>query len=152
MSHYAVGIEHSALPGSCELTDAQLGASARLSAAIVEHVKKRYAFDIPLRKLAVPVTMVNVAPGFFDHRDGDSSWNENGHTDHLYKWTWAEYLKAVGDILLPPTTYEVQAVKGDETKERVFGELSKAWAWAREKIKKGFRIKIRPKGPPPGEL
>ncbi len=149
MSHYAIGIEHTADPGTCELTDRQLEASARLSAAIVEYVKHRFGFEIPLRKLDAPVTMGNVQPGFFDHRDGDSSWNQNGHTDHLYRWSWSKYLDAVRVVLAPPT-FRVTASKGSIVRQRTFGTLAKAWAWARELLKRGFGIRVVPKGPGAG--
>ncbi len=91
-SHYYLGIEHTALPGSCELTDAQLVRSAQLSAAIVDRVAKRFGFVVPLHKIAGPA----LVPGFHDHRDGTlDTWNPNGHTDHLYRWTWPRYLAAV---------------------------------------------------------
>lgn len=95
MSHYAIGVEHTALPGSCDLTDVQLEASAKLMNAIRDYVKTKHGFTIPLKKLPAPVTLTNVQPGFFDHRDGASDWNENGHTDHLYRWTWKQYLAAI---------------------------------------------------------
>lgn len=90
------GVEHSARPGECDLTDEQLLASARLTAALVELTDRRWAFDIPLRKTSGPA----LVPGFKDHRDGTTStWNDNGHTDHLYRWTWDEYLSVVRDVL-----------------------------------------------------
>jgi len=95
MSHFAVGIEHTALKGTCDLTDVQLTASSKLSGAIREYVQTKHGFSIPLVKLPAPVTLSNVKPGFFDHKDGDGSWNENGHTDGLYRWTWKQYLDAV---------------------------------------------------------
>lgn len=150
MSHFAVGIEHSALPGTCEITDQQLAASRALSAAIVELSKRKYGQDIPLRKLEAPVTMFNVQPGFFDHRDGDSSWNENGHTDHLVGQSWDNYLQGVSNILTPPVVITVEGRKGDKTFERVFGEMAKALAFVREKVRKGFRITRIEKGPKAG--
>ncbi len=98
-SHAYLGIEHTALPGTCDLTDVQLEASAKLSAAVVEWNEEHNGFLIPVRKLDPPVTATPFFPGFLDHRDGDDSWNQNGHTDHLYRWTWDEYLAAVSDAL-----------------------------------------------------
>jgi hypothetical protein len=51
---------------------------------LVELTARRWSFDIPLRKRNGP----DLVPGFKDHRDGTvSTWNDNGHTDHLYRWT-----------------------------------------------------------------
>ncbi len=93
-SHAYVGIEHAAYPGSCDLTDVELESSAALSAAIVEAVRKMNKFDIPLKKLTPPVGDA-CPPGFLDHRDGSGDWNKDGHTDHLYRWTWDKYLDEV---------------------------------------------------------
>lgn len=91
-SRVYVGIEHTALPGTCELTDAQLEASAVLVASIVRHVRRRFGFEIPLRKIVGPALVA----GFHDHRDGTiQTWNPNGHTDHLYVWSWKRYLGQV---------------------------------------------------------
>lgn len=89
---FYVGIEHSALPGTCDLTDRQLEASAALSAAICEYIERRWGFRVPLKKVAG----ADLVPGFHDHADGDGrSWNLNRHTDRLYRWTWERYLDAV---------------------------------------------------------
>lgn len=90
------GVEHTARPGECDLTDEQLSASARLTAGLVELTARRWGLDIPLRKTSGP----DLVPGFKDHRDGTSStWNDNGHTDHLYRWTWDEYLSEVREAM-----------------------------------------------------
>jgi hypothetical protein len=90
------GVEHSAKPGECDLTDEQLAASARLTAALVELTDRRWSFEIPLRKTSGP----QLVPGFKDHVDGTTStWNDNGHSDHLYRWTWNEYLSVVEDVM-----------------------------------------------------
>ncbi|HEX9123848.1 MAG TPA: N-acetylmuramoyl-L-alanine amidase [Actinomycetota bacterium] len=90
------GVEHSALPGTCDLTNEQLMASARLTAGLVELTSQRWGFDIPLRKTEGP----DLVPGFKDHADGTlSTWNDNGHTDHLYRWSWPRYLSQVQEIL-----------------------------------------------------
>lgn len=153
MSHFAVGIEHITKgPGTdCLLTDRQLEASAALSAAIIERTKTKHAFTIPTDKRPAPVTMTNVQPGFFDHRDGDPSWNENGHTDHLFRWTWDKYLGAIEDILAPAPTYEVTVFrKGQDALVRTFGKIGEAWAFARERVRKGLRVQVREQGPGAG--
>lgn len=103
---YYVGIEHTTKgPGSeCLLTDGQLEASAALSAAVVERTFDRHGFRIPLSKLDPPVELHHWQPGFLDHTDGpnaieaggaDRTWNDAGHVDHLYRWSWDRYLGAV---------------------------------------------------------
>ncbi len=90
------GVEHNARPGTCDLTDRQLAASARLTAGLVELTKRVWGFDIPLRKTEGP----ELVPGFKDHADGTTStWNDNGHTDRLYMWTWDRYLSEVRAVL-----------------------------------------------------
>lgn len=90
------GVEHNAKPGRCDLTEVQLMASARLTAGLVELTRRRWSFDIPLRKTEGP----DLVPGFKDHADGTrSTWNDNGHTDRLYGWTWSRYLSQVGTAL-----------------------------------------------------
>jgi hypothetical protein len=90
------GVEHTARRGTCDLTDEQLQASARLTAGLVELTSRRWAFDIPLRKTEGP----ELVPGFKDHADGTTStWNDNGHTDGLYRWTWDRYLSQVREVM-----------------------------------------------------
>lgn len=90
------GVEHNALRGRCDLTDEQLMVSARLTAALVELTRRRWGFDIPLRKTQGP----DLVPGFKDHTDGTrSTWNDNGHTDRLYRWSWSRYLTEVEAVL-----------------------------------------------------
>ncbi len=87
-----LGIEHTALPGSCDLTDRQLEASAALVGGLVSYVERRWGFSVPLRKVPGP----DLVAGFHDHADGDgSTWNLARHTDRLYGWTWARYLREV---------------------------------------------------------
>lgn len=89
--HY-VGIEHAAYPGRCDLTKVQLETSAKLVAALMEYYDRKRGKAWPLQKIQGPYLM----PGFHDHKDGDGSlWNYNGHTDHLYKWSWREYLDKI---------------------------------------------------------
>lgn len=91
-----IGIEHTAYPGKCDLTDEELRASADLVAAVVEYVDRKWDYRIPLRKINGP----DLVPGFHDHADGDGvSWNLNRHTDKLYHWTWEQYLDAVREKL-----------------------------------------------------
>ncbi len=98
-SHTYWGIEHTAYPGHCELTDVQLEASAKLAAALVEFTADNWGFEIPLVKVQPPVGF-ELPPGFLDHRDGTTAtWNQNTHTDHLYRWTWDEYLARVSYYL-----------------------------------------------------
>ena len=98
VSRYALGIEHAALPGTCELNDAQLTASAALAAALVEWTHEEYGLDIPVRRIG-PITPANyrTAAGFFGHVDIEpgSALNPNQHTDTLYHWTWDRYLAEV---------------------------------------------------------
>ena len=90
------GVEHNARPGTCDLTDEQLEVSARLTAGLVELTADRWGFEIPLRKTRGP----SLVPGFKDHADGTTStWNDNGHTDRLYRWTWPRYLDEVRAVL-----------------------------------------------------
>lgn len=128
--HY-YGVEHSAFPGTCELTDRQLEASAKLTAALVEYTKRRRGITIPLRKIDGP----DLVAGFHDHRDGKAPlWNLNGHTDHLYRWTWARYFRSVE----PP----LWTVTFSGTSRR-FAELSEALRLIRDKLRKGVRITAR---------
>jgi hypothetical protein len=95
-SHEYLGIEHAALPGTCELTDPQLEASAMLSAAVIAVMRKR-GIRIPLRKMN-RAEAARLAPGFLQHHDGPTCagcWNRDGHTCHLYRWTWDHYLGRV---------------------------------------------------------
>jgi len=90
------GVEHNADRGRCDLTDEQLIVSARLTAGLVELTERRWGFQIPLEKTQGP----GLVPGFKDHTDGTTStWNDNGHVDRLYRWTWDEYLSEVRDVL-----------------------------------------------------
>jgi hypothetical protein len=90
------GVEHSADPGRCDLTDEQLMVSARLTAALIELTQRRWGFQIPLRKTKGPA----LVSGFKDHSDGTpSTWNDNAHTDRLYRWTWDQYLSEVREAL-----------------------------------------------------
>lgn len=101
-SHYFLGIEHTAYPGSCDLTDQQLVASADLAAAIIEWNQARNHFTIPTTHIGSGPASVGIAdfrPGFLDHREGKPDWNENGHSDHLYRWSWGQYLRAVDNAL-----------------------------------------------------
>lgn len=125
-SHHYVGIEHTALPGECELTDPQLEASAALAAGIVEWVKRTFDYDIPLRKLKAPVRC-DYPPGFCDHRDGDPCWNQNGHTDHLYSWSWKKYLNHIEAVLEPAVAYRV----GGKT----YHQLKRAIGVLKEKLR-----------------
>jgi hypothetical protein len=90
------GVEHNAAPDRCDLTDHQLSVSARLTAGLIELTHRRWGYGIPLRKTSGP----QLVPGFKDHSDGTTStWNDNGHTDRLYGWTWDQYLSEVRDVL-----------------------------------------------------
>jgi N-acetylmuramoyl-L-alanine amidase len=72
------GVEHSALPGRCDLKDEQLMVSARLTAGLIELTARRWGFDIPPRKTGGP----QLVPGFKDHADGTTdTWNDNAHVD-----------------------------------------------------------------------
>jgi hypothetical protein len=86
---YYLGIEHAAYPGNCDLNDRQLEASAKLVAALMEFFDRKRGHAWPLKK----IDGVALVAGFHDHRDGDGQlWNYNGHTDHLYHWSWDKYL------------------------------------------------------------
>jgi hypothetical protein len=107
VSRYALGVEHAALPGSCELNDTQLTASAALFAALIEWTKDTYGIVIPVAKTG-PITTANykTLSGIFGHVDitPGSSLNPTGHTDTLYHWTWPQYLAAInanGDDVTP---------------------------------------------------
>jgi N-acetyl-anhydromuramyl-L-alanine amidase AmpD len=89
--HY-IGIEHAAYPGNCDLTDKQLETSAKLVAALREYYERKRGFSWPLNKIQGRTLIA----GFHDHRDGDGVlWNYNGHTDHLYHWSWDKYLDKI---------------------------------------------------------
>ncbi len=109
---YYYGVEHTALPGTCDLTDEQLEASAMLAAALVHYVTRRWGFNIPLRKIEGP----DLRAGFHDHADGDGvTWNLNRHVDRLYRWTWAEYLDTIRSHLFVPR-YVVVRQSGKRTR------------------------------------
>jgi N-acetylmuramoyl-L-alanine amidase len=121
------GIEHAAWPGRCELNDEQLDTSASLVAALVEFAHGRWTTDVPLRKVDGP----DLDAGFHDHRDGDGDlWNFNGHTDHLYTWSWDKYLGRVSDVL------------GGEVEDVNLDEYIKG--------QEGYREKFRDLGDDPG--
>lgn len=87
-----IGIEHTAYPRRCDLTDTQLEVSAELVAGVCAWVERRWGFTIPLRKIDGPALIA----GFHDHADGDGQlWNLNRHVDKLYRWSWDRYLEAV---------------------------------------------------------
>ena len=143
-SRFYMGVEHTSLgPGTtCRLTDVQLEASAALMAAIVEWTKKAKGFAIPIVKNPAPVDCT-YPPGFCDHRDGASCWNQNVHTDHLFLWTWDEYLDRVSAYLTPPTVISVVATKGERRRERVFDTLKRSWAWGKELVSHGWRVSYK---------
>lgn len=104
-SHRYFGIEHSALPGTCNLTSVQKDASVRLNAGLVEYTKRRWNFDIPLRH----VPGCNLTPGFKEHKDGTGcAWNPNGHVDNpVTRWgTWETYLGLISTFLPEVYTFE----------------------------------------------
>ncbi len=146
-SHYYVGIEHSALPGTCDLTHPQLFASVQLSAAIVEWSRRANGFAIPLRKLEPPVSASDFAPGFLDHKDGDSTWNRNGHTDGLYSIGWSTYLLWVAAVLKP---FEARARRGEKVRTKRFASLSDAMRWVRSRVSNRWIVHVRKRGPEEG--
>lgn len=82
-----VGIEHSALPGSCALNQKQRAASIALNAAIVLATKNLKGFQIPY----VHVGSCNISKaGFKEHADGAMpnrcGWNDKVHTDNPVSW------------------------------------------------------------------
>lgn len=112
------GVEHNTLRGRCDLTGEQLSASARLTAGLIELTGRRWGFEIPLRKTEGP----DLVPGFKDHADGTTStWNDNGHTDRLYRWTWDRYLSEVRDVLSGEA--DVLTTDQEEAIKFAFGEL-----------------------------
>lgn len=151
-SHHYVGIEHTAYPGRCELTDEQLESSARLSAALVDH------FNIPVKKTNGP----DLVSGFKDHRDGTTeTWNDNGHTDHLYRWTWREYLARVravlkGDDMTEAQKAQLQYLKTFVNGVKAFADGTDVDLSARpEGFKDGYRTGAKLAAPapvPPAEL
>lgn len=96
-SHYYYGIEHVALPGTCNLSIPQLNESARISAEIIKYVKEKWGVSIPV----VRAPGCEFSPGFKQHRDGlGCDWNPNGHVDGLVQtWTWPQYLSQVQTLL-----------------------------------------------------
>lgn len=112
------GVEHNASRGHCDLTDEQLSVSTRPTAGLVELTNRRWGFEIPLRKTEGS----DLVPGFKDHADGTSStWNDNGHTDRLYRWTWDRYLSEVRDALQGED--DVLTTDQEEALNFAFGEL-----------------------------
>lgn len=96
-NNYYFGLEHAALPNTCNLTDAQLKESARISAELIKQAKIIWGVSIPV----VRAPGCAFSPGFKEHKDGIScSWNPNNHTDGLAQtWTWQEYLQEVKNNL-----------------------------------------------------
>ncbi|HXH24345.1 MAG TPA: peptidoglycan recognition family protein [Vicinamibacterales bacterium] len=132
---FYVGIEHTALPGRCDLTDEQLKASAALSAAIVQWAKRRRGVDIPLRKVDGPA----LVPGFHDHADGDGqSWNFSRHTDRLYGWTWERYLRRVQAYVTPYELYDATKIQF-----RRFASMDEALQAVRKRVGAGRVIRLR---------
>jgi hypothetical protein len=103
--HY-VGVEHECLPGSCDLTVAQLQASARLNAWILD------VLNVPtIRSKGVAFTAGIKA--HFDGLENPAAWNPRRHWDGIWKadvswlasslvtalnrspWTATQYLGAV---------------------------------------------------------
>jgi hypothetical protein len=93
---YYLGVEHTSHQPDAPLTDVELEASVKLTAALVEFVKDHWSYSIPLRKID---SWLLVA-GFHDHKDGyPPHWNLNQHGDGLYQWTWDRYLGEVKAVL-----------------------------------------------------
>ena len=93
VSKWKIGVEHTALPGSCNLTDEQLQASAELFAAIISEIKIQKGIDVPV--VHVPGCDYTT-PGIKEHKDGvGCPWDPNTHTDGLYGWGWPRYLAAI---------------------------------------------------------
>jgi hypothetical protein len=83
LSRYYTGVEYSALPGTCNLTDAQYSRGVGLNAAIVQAVADLKGFLIPLRHVGgCDIT----TPGLKEHADGAMpqrcSWNDKVHCDN----------------------------------------------------------------------
>jgi len=138
-SRYYLGIEHTSLgPGpACELTDKQLEASAKLSAAIVEWAYKRYEFVIPLVKTDGPALI----PGFKDHADGTKdTWNPNVHVDRLFNWTWSRYLGRVQQFVFP---YSVYSTRDGDRRAYDSRTLVDAAEWGLGQVEKGWRVTFR---------
>lgn len=137
--HY-IGIEHTALKGQCDLTDVQLAASVKLVAAILEYIKDRWNFKVPLKKIDGPA----LVPGFHDHADGDGVlWNYNRHVDALYRWSWDKYLGEIRKelfvprfVVVRPNGEKTQALKLGEALERVREMFAKADEGAEVRLKK----------------
>jgi len=114
MSHHAVGIEHVAYPGTCDLTVPQLEASAKLNAWLCK------TFGIP----AVRAPGASLYKrGIGSHNDGlepgHNTWDPNGHYDGIWKadvawvqggertllnrspWTAGQFITAVKAALTP---------------------------------------------------
>ena len=139
-SRYYIGIEHTSLgPGStCELTDPQLEASVRLSAAIVEWVWRKFDFTIPL----VHTRGSALVPGFKDHADGTKdTWNPNVHVDRLFNWTWSRYLGRVQSLVYPYTVYANR--KDGEQRSRDFRDRAEALEWGLRLLDNGWRVTFR---------
>lgn len=128
MSEHAIGIEHAAWPGTCDLTVVQLQASAKLNAWLCAR------FDIP----AVRAPGANLTKrGIGSHADGlepgHNTWDPNGHYDQIWKadiawltgtqrtltdrspWTAAQYIEAVKTAMgggddLPYTEVQLKGI------------------------------------------
>ena len=92
-NHTHFGIEHSALPGTCNLTQVQRDNSAKLSAGIREWCAPR---GFKIATIHIPGCDLTKS-GFKEHKDGiHCYWNPNGHVDNPGTiWGWDKYLALV---------------------------------------------------------
>jgi hypothetical protein len=94
-SYNYIGVEHSGLPGSCNLTDAEYEASVALFAALVLWIKAEYGRTVNVEHNG---GCGLTAYAFKEHADGiGCSWNPKTHTDGLDPagWSWPTFL---GDV------------------------------------------------------
>jgi hypothetical protein len=102
-----IGLEHAVKPGSCEITDDMLEASARFFAASVAFVKDRFDVTIPVVKVPWPEFACDIDQmGFREHHDGINAsgfggcfWNDLVHVDGLRRWTWKQFCTRVNENL-----------------------------------------------------
>jgi hypothetical protein len=119
-SYRYIGVEHSGLPGSCDLTRPQYAASVALFAALVVWHQEHYG-------RVIPVTHIGgcdlEAPGFKEHADGvGCDWNPKTHTDGLAPagWSWGQYLDDINALLEPPDEGGFLMALTDEQQQEIY--------------------------------
>lgn len=98
-SYEYIGVEHSGLPGSCNLTDAEYAASVALFAALVVWHDNALGITVDVRH-STGCELGSAA--FKEHADGiGCDWNPKTHTDGLDPagWNWPVFLADVANTI-----------------------------------------------------